>query len=426
MRTPILQTRKPALSSLRKRWLGLVLFYGVALLLSHNMLDRLWRPGFAFRWAALAAPVLVYLVWFLWTNLDLNHRPAERTLLPTLGAGTGLSLLRGLCIGLLAGFLFSPRPPGALAWAPAMLYTLSLLGDYFDGYLARIANHVSLLGKALDMELDVVEKLVVVGLVMWYGTLPWWFFPLGLHPYALVSSLWLLRRLGRPVYQLPSWMHSPFGLWLRPQPGRPVHESPRRQPRWPIAGMMRGYLSVMLWPIVAPPASTLAGLLFALPFFARFIYHWLALSGTVDPRLPRYVIIGSAASTFFLRWLPLPLRGILVWVVLSASLVKIQNYPDQVAHYAALGFPFPGPTVAMFASIELLGSMLIGLGIVGRYAAIVLLIPVGLTIMAGGLSPELTVALVAIISILILDTGALSLWQPDDRFFRRRPGDREG
>ena len=144
---------------------------------------------------------------FVWAHLDLNRHPQQSTLLSTLGIGNWLSIFRCLCIAMLAGFLFSPRPPGVLAWAPAALYTISLVGDYFDGFAARRSNRVTLLGDALDMELDVTEMTVAVGLLIWYGTLPWWLFPLGAVPYLLVVSLWLLRSMGNR--RSPAWSDEP-------------------------------------------------------------------------------------------------------------------------------------------------------------------------------------------------------------------------
>ena len=414
-----LEEDRTVLFSLRKRCLKLALFYGFFLLCGISLLHTLCVPGLAMRWAALVMPVFLYQMWFLWKNLELNHRPGERVLLPTLGIGNGLSLLRGLCICLLAGYLFSSRPPGILAWVPAILYTVSLLSDWFDGYLARVTNQVTLLGEALDTEFDCVEMLIAVGLVVWYRTLAWWFLFLGLAPYILIFSLWLLRWLGRPVYDLPSWIHTPFGLGSR-QFGRPLYDIPRGDRRWPIASMTRAYISVMLWPIVAPPMTTLAGLVFAFPFTVRWIHYWLIVSGTVDLRSSRYTFLCRAFMVLFTRWLPLLLRGILVWTVFPPTLMRFQDYQGQVAYYAAMGFPFPSLTVILFAAVGLVGSVLIGLGIAGRFAAFAVLLPTLFTILAGGLSSELAVVLVVVLSILILDTGDFSLWQPRDRIFERR------
>jgi phosphatidylglycerophosphate synthase len=415
-----------SLLSLRISLAKAALVFGAAAILSNRLLSSAWNGQCTACWTLVSGLSLAYLLWFTWVHLDLNRLSRKEALLPTLGAGNWLSIFRGLCIGLLAGFLFSPRPPGALAWVPAALYTVSLVGDYFDGYVARRSNRMTLLGDALDMELDVSEMMVAVGILVWYGTLPPWFLFIGAAPYILVASLWLLRALGRPVYDMPPWMHSAFGPRLRRLGRRCFRRERRVCARWPIAAMTRAYVSVMLWPCVAPSVALMIGLPFAVAFTIRWVYYWLAVSAMVDPRARWYSYVSGVAATVFFRWLPLLLRGALVCLVLSDAVRNLRDMGGRTEYYSALGFPLPGVILVIFTLIEFAGAVLVGMGVLGRYAAFALLFPVMLPVLAGDSSSAMTITLLAVILILLFDTGAFSLWLPEDIVFRRRPGRRGG
>ena len=177
----------------------------------------------------------------------------KRILLPTLGYGNGLTLTRGLAICLLAGFLFSPRPPGLLAWVPALLYTLSSIIDYLDGYVARVTGHSTVLGEILDMEFDGLGMLVAITVAIQYGQLPWWYLILGLGRQLFIGGIWLRNRLHKPIYE------------MTPSENRRL-----------IAGFQMGFMTVILWPIFSPPTTTLACVLFSIP-----------LAGSFTPRLAR-------------------------------------------------------------------------------------------------------------------------------------------
>ena len=143
--TPLSQSR---LRGLRVRWL---VFAGLSFSLlgaSYTWLLSWWQPQFARRWLLMAGFALLYLLGVLWRNLTRNHRVGETDLLPGLGLGNLLSLLRGLMLVLFCGFLFSPWPgPGWVAWLPGLLYTLAALPDFLDGIAARLTNHVTPLGE---------------------------------------------------------------------------------------------------------------------------------------------------------------------------------------------------------------------------------------------------------------------------------------
>ena len=110
------------------------------LVLGYVLLSQSWP--YAQRWIILAALVQIYSLGLLWLHLPLNRRQEEQTLLAKLGIANHLTLMRGLIASLIAGFLFSPWPTGALAWLPFLLYLASYILDYLDGFYARLNDQV--------------------------------------------------------------------------------------------------------------------------------------------------------------------------------------------------------------------------------------------------------------------------------------------
>lgn len=62
--------------------------------------------------------------------------------------------------------------PGALFWA---LVFAGILTDYLDGWVARLLNQVSELGKALDPFSDKIMALILFIYAVWLGRIPHWF-----------------------------------------------------------------------------------------------------------------------------------------------------------------------------------------------------------------------------------------------------------
>ena len=377
--------------SLQRAWVLLALVTAGFLLLGYVGLRSQWAPPYSVRWLALAAVISIYELAVLFRRLPLNTRPGEHELLNNLGLGTLATFFRGLMLSGAAGFVLLPRPPGILAWAPMILFTLGELLDYVDGYLARKTDYLTRLGDSLDLEFDSLGMLIGSGLAVWYRVLPW--------PYLIIGAASYLSRLG---------------IWIRRRSSKPARELHASTSRRPIAGLMMGYLSVMLWPIVEPPATTLAGLFFLVPFLASFTRDWLVVSDAVEPHGERYVRWRMRARSVLLRWVPLPVRAMLM-------LTLIQQWAGGDAQ--------PAEVIVLRDSVwpqillETVLGVMIGLGIAGRTAAFVLLFPVGLSIAFGGFGPSRALALGGALTMLILGTGKFSLWQPEERLFSRRAGE---
>lgn len=384
---------------LKRRFWAAAGLAALALLAAGLGLSLAWQPNQALRWTLPAAAILTYLLLFLRRRLPDNRSP-EGLLLSGFGPGTWLSLARGAALALLAGFLLPGRPPGPLAWAPAALYTFAALADLFDGYLARRSRHATPLGEALDLELDALGMLLAVALAVRLGALSAWFLPFGLARYAFA-----------------------FGLWLRRRRRLPVHDLPPSRARRPIAGLTMGFLCAALWPIARPPATTLGGVVFLLPFGLSFLRDWLVVSGRLDPDSAAYLQLRQALADAFLHYLPLPLRLLTATLLGQRAWAALADPAAAALPYASLGFRAPGTVAVLFAVLEGAAALALAAGFAGRLAAFLAVFPLGLTAVAAGLTPAAALALTGDLGVLILGTGLASLWAPEGRWLGRRWGE---
>jgi CDP-diacylglycerol--glycerol-3-phosphate 3-phosphatidyltransferase len=376
---PVSNPGTHTLRDLRLRWLllaaaSIFLVLGGFLLFSAN-----WASA-ARQWSLLATIALAYQLIFHYPDLRLNHRTGESTPLPGFGPGTLASLSRLVCIGLLAGFLGLPRPPGALAWLPFAIYFFANINDLLDGYLARRFEHETELGAKLDMDLDGRALLLVSLLAYQYGVVPGWFLAAGAARYLFIFGLWWRRRRGLPIEE------------LRPNPARR-----------PLAGAQMGFTTAMLAPILGPPLTTIAAALFVPPFVGNFLYDWLQVSASLPRSFrssPRWSRIWTALSL----WLPPFLR----LAAISALLLRF----GQVQ------------ALPIFVIIDLMAIPAIGLGALGRLAALLALIATGFRFALYPLLPIDISLVILLTAIFFLGTGAWSLFAPEIPWANRRLGAR--
>ncbi len=390
-----------ALRSLRRHWLLAALLFVVALGAGYAGQARSANAAHALSWLLWASVAAAAVLGILWHALPSNHRKNEDRLLADFGAATWVSLVCGLLVAATAGFLFSPMPAGRLAWAPALFYTLSRLLDFADGYLARRTNRVTQLGATLDIELDGLGLLVAVVMGVQTGRLPVWYLVLADSRQLFVAGMWLRTLQGKPVYELP------------PSENRRV-----------IAGFQTGFLTLMLWPILGPPATTLAATLFAVPLIASFGRDWLVVSGAVDADSPSYLRRRVAFKHVLEGWLPL--AGRVLGTLLAAALLW-RSVPDFAAWQERLrqaGATEPS-TLAWAVAILAAGALpFFALGIAGRVAALLLIALAFVDISATGLDWSGNVwVLVCGVLVAHFGSGFYSLWQPEERILHRRLGD---
>ena len=388
-----------ALVQLRRSWLRIALVWAAVWLATYGLLSAEW--AFAQRWLLLSGAALAAILWRVKQHLALNRRSEDGRLLLAFGPGNQISLFRGLLLGLLAGFLFSPWPPGLLAWIIAGIYTAASIADAFDGYAARRSGQVTELGQWLDMEFDGLGLAIVTVLAVSYGQLPLWFLAVGFARYFFV-----------------------FGLWQRERHGKPIFDIPDSMQRRITAGMLMGMMTVVLWPIVPPAMAHVASFVFGIPLLAGFVRDWLFASGRLNSGSQAYQKRRQFVSTLFSCRLPLVWRILLAGAMLGILTTAEPWY--RPAAWEALIQSWGLPGAAMLASLLALtavtGTVLVALGVLGRLWAILLLFPIGFDISTAGLTWLNGLALVCALMIALFGSGPYSLWKPEEAFMVRRGG----
>lgn len=356
------------------------------------------------RWGAGTAVVLIFQLLMLWRFLPHNHRPGEPTILPTLGLGNGLTLTRGLLLGLLAGFLLIPRPAGNAAWLPVILYTTADLLDFCDGLAARLTNHVTGLGEKLDMELDGLGVGLAVLLVILYGQIGWWFLVVALARYLFVIGIWWRQRQARPIFDLTE---SRF--------------------RRLIAGYNMGFLTVALWPILTRDAVTVGAAVFVTPLLLIFWRDWLVVSGRLNPDDSAYQRWREQIHLWGAGWLPLGCR---VAIAVTAVTTGVWPLSGQInPHWTRLlqGWGWSAAAAdaaAVWLTVLALVTLIpVVLGIWARWLALVAILPAALNFIYIGLSGTDSALLgAAVCAISIVNSGRFSLYLPAEEYMYRRLG----
>jgi CDP-diacylglycerol--glycerol-3-phosphate 3-phosphatidyltransferase len=340
-------------------------------------------PEYAARWLPLPAIAVTYLFGIARRNLADNHRPGETQILDSLGWGNRLTLLRGVLVAGLLGFLTVPQPAGWLIWIPAALYTLADAADFFDGYVARITRHNTRLGEILDMSFDGVGVLAAALLAAQYGKVPLWYVSIGLARYLFVAGVGLRRKLNKPVYDLPPLLS-----------------------RRVFAGLQMGFLAGVLWPVFTPPGTHIAALLFGIPILFGFVRDWFYITGALRPAAAGSR--GRVESIY--RWAAVGLRILVLQFNILVIADWLQNNFRMTPELTALGF------------LNLAAVLMLFLGILPRIAAIVALCALGFYQLFDPLTPlQITLAVIYTV-ILYQGSGALSAWTPEEYLFQGQAG----
>jgi len=221
-------------------------------------------------WLLVALACWGFVLWQCYQRLHLNVSTPDRKDTPrryvTLGHGNRITLLRGLLISALAGFLvISPGDTShGLMYLPAVLYTAAALGDLLDGSMARRQQQTTRLGTELDMALDAFGLLIAPLLAVAYGKL---------HISYLLVSI---------AYYLFQW-----GIYWRRRQGLPVYPLPPSRMRRYLAGLQMALVAAALWPPLPREVTTLLGAVLMLPLLIGFCRDWWHVSGRSGARAER-------------------------------------------------------------------------------------------------------------------------------------------
>lgn len=325
----------------------------------------------AWQWLLQAGLLWTYVCLCVARRLALNRASAESPLYEHLGWGNRLTILRGGLIALTGGFLFTDQEADFNVLAPALLYTLAAILDRLDGFVARRSRQVSLLGNELDINFDALGLVVAPLLAVGSGRLHW--------SYLLLSVAYYVYR---------------WGLQRRVKLGLPVYPLPPNSLRRTLAGFQMGFIAVVLWPLLDPALTTIAGIAFMLPVLFGFAVDWLVVCGVIKPQT--YSGLAEWSEQFFQPGLR----------VLLALLFLMPPDPAD-ASYAALLF----------------GAGLILSGFAGRLGALVVMIVLLGWRYPGDVGPVVNAVLIFAASwILLLGTGRYSLWQWGDEWIQRYDG----
>jgi hypothetical protein len=171
----------------------------------------------------------------------------------------------------------------------------------------------------------------------------------------------------------------------------------------------------MLWPILSQPETTLAGILFLVPFAFSFTRDWLVVSSALDPNSRIYQQMGRWIRRLLFGWIPVVTRVVIVLVLIG---LQTRWYWDWFeSDWLSV------PSLEYF--ILSLGFVAMILGIAGRFAAFILIFPIGFAIADQGLGIDLLILLLLDLGVLLLGTGAFSIWDPERWIFGRRWGEKD-
>lgn len=249
-----------ARAGLRGRLVVTALVAATGLGLAHRYLGGVVGPGVADRWAVLAGAVAAGELALAWLLLG-RHRTGTGILAPTFGVATGLTLLRGLLIAAVAGFLVAVPLSDPTVWLAGGLYAVAVTLDAVDGLVARRNGRVTPFGERLDLEFDALAIAVGALLGVMVGALPQWYVLAGGARYAYAGSLCFRRLRGFPVFSLPPSMV-----------------------RRPLAALQMAVVAIALFPPIDPPATTWLATAALVPFLLGFVRDWLAVSGRLGSR----------------------------------------------------------------------------------------------------------------------------------------------
>ena len=363
------------------------------------------RPAFGsatLLWFVVNLPVLGGVLALVRRWLPRNRRSPDGLLLAEMGAGNQATILRGILLAQLPGYLLFPWPAGWQAWMPALTFSLSLTADYLDGYLARRADRVTALGEALDIEFDGLGLLAATALAVHYGQLPLVYFAtVGCARYLYLAAGWLASRAGRRLAPLPP-------------------SAARRG----LAGVTMEVAAAALWPILPAVMMTLAAAIVAVPFLAGFGRDAAIHLGFVDPASKGYQRLRRALVGLATVVLPPVLRAAILLLLGPLWVAAAKAFPETVATVAAAGLQAPGAFTAIVLLVGLVSLILIGLGFAGRTGAAAIVVVYGLGLSLVAVDPRSLAGWGCAFAIYIFGTGPASLWQPERSLYLGKAGER--
>jgi CDP-diacylglycerol--glycerol-3-phosphate 3-phosphatidyltransferase len=187
-----------------------------------------------------------------------------------------------------------------------------------------------------------------------------------------------------------------------------------------------GFLSVVLWPVFTPPATTLAAVLFAVPLLTSFGRDWLVTSGRLPAGSEQYRRARSLAKQILQGWLPAIARPLGALTALAILRQEIPAFVAWTSYAQGIGFGSPEQFFWGLAMLSAGSLLLFAAGILGRFVAIPLIALACWDLLAVGFNwPTNGLLLACAIIVLQMGSGFFALWRPEERLIRKRAGERE-
>ena len=222
----------------------------------YGILANVWEPSHAWRWVLMSLAVFLFAIWRTWVAFRAGRvHPGGRGL-SSLGTANCITLLRGLLLCALGGFIGSPEPHDLLAWVPGVIYAVAVCGDSLDGFVARLRKEASHAGEVLDREFDALGTMIAAVVGYHYGRLPLYYLVAAGAYYLFWSALWLRAKLGRI--------------------NRPLARSGGRRA---VASLQMLFLILVLVPLAGAPLRSVAATVMAALVLGSFVRDWLAVTG---------------------------------------------------------------------------------------------------------------------------------------------------
>ncbi len=116
-------------------------------------------------------------------------------------------------------------------------------------------------------------------------------------------------------------------------------------------------------------------------------------------------------------WLPLLFRALVVWQLAWPALSKFVEYESRVEHFRHdYGIPEPAVLVPIVGFFELITVVAMVLGAAARLAAIPAVVIMLVAMATAGPSGGNLLVLIGSLAIIVLGSGRLSLWRPEEQW----------
>lgn len=368
-----------------------ITYTGFLLLIVFTMFFQyIWPFSKALQWGLQSGLIWLWVLSRVHQQLELNRASVQQAVYDHLGWANRLTILRGFLIALCGGFIFQSNLSKIILILPALSYFFAAIIDRIDGYIARKSRQESLLGTKLDIEYDALGLLIAPILAVWIGQIHWTYLSVSLAYYLFQWGLYWRKRQELPVFQLP------------------VNMSRRA-----IAGFQMGFLAVVLWPILAPPATIVAGAAFMLPLLIGFLIDWLTVSGRLN--------LDSDKSKAFFAQTHILIHNILLPAlrIMILALLLLTLGSNAVFSSLVNGIEF-GNLIQIV--ILLFPALMILFGLNGRLFAVILSCLLAWFYLSYPMQIHDALLLAAVIWIMQLGTGKYSLWLWDDKWVNRYDG----